>query len=149
MTKENLILLGLIIILGIVIGIFIGWHIYHPSRSVEVRTSVITIPSQSSSGISTKSKSIHDTTWVEVHDTVQTTNPECLPYQTFREDSILKVFITSYPKQRVNLDSILIKERSISHTDTTVINQYGLSWWYLPITITEAIIIILKVFNVW
>jgi hypothetical protein len=136
----------LLIVLGLSLGIFIGWHIHSPSKTVEVRTSTITIPSQSSTGTSSKTKFIHDTTWIK-GDTVRITNPDCMPYETMRSDSMVEVYIKSYPLYRFNWDSVFVKTRNIIHIDTTVINQYGLSWWYLPVVIVEAIVIIIKLFN--
>jgi len=147
MDSEKLILLGLLIILGIVIGVFIGWHMHSPSTITQVRTETISIPSQSSTGTSVKYKTVHDTTWIK-GDTVHITNPDCLPYETMRSDSLVEVFIKSFPLYRFNWDSIVIKQRQIQHQDTTQINttQEGLSFWYLPIVIIETIIIILKLF---
>ena len=146
MDTEKLIFLGLLILLGIVLGVFIGYTLRKVSTHVEVRTETITLPSQSSVGTSIVYRNIHDTTWIKVRDTVRITNPECLPYETMRSDSLVEVFIKSYPLYKFNWDSVVVKERHFVHQDTTTINtlQTGLSYWYLPVVVIEALIIILK-----
>jgi hypothetical protein len=150
MDNEKLILLGLLILLGIVVGVFIGYNIHSPSQITTVRTDTLSIPHQSSTGTSTKTKFIHDTTWIK-GDTVRITNPDCMPYETMRSDSMVEVYIKSYPLYQFNWDSVYIKTRKILYPDTIKISTTvnGLSWWYLPVVAVETVIIILKLFNVW
>ena len=95
MSTDKLIFIGLIILLSLILGGVIGYTIHSPTDKIEVRIDTLRVPSQSSIGTSVKYRNIHDTTWVEVHDTTVVTNPGCLPYQTFREDSLVKVQYTS------------------------------------------------------
>lgn len=150
MDNEKLILLGLLILLGIVIGVFIGYNIHSPSQITTVRIDTLSIPHQSSTGTSTKTKFIHDTTWIK-GDTVRINNPNCEPYETMRSDSMVEVYIKSYPLYRFNWDSVYIKAHKILYPDTIKISTTvnGLSWWYLPVVAVETVIIILKLFNVW
>lgn len=75
---------------------------------------------------------------VFIHDTtiIKDTSPCCIPYQTFREDSILKIWVTSFPYQRKNIDSVFIKPYFITYHDTVSINTYiesSLQWYYYPV----------------
>jgi hypothetical protein len=151
-TKWTLLLL--VVVLGIVIGVFIGWNMRKPSTITNVRTETIEIPSQSSTGTSKPGKTIIK--WFPFNpDSLELDSLRAIardyiliapPFETMRSDSMLEVYIKSYPLYRFNWDSVVVKKRSISQQDTTTFNTFknGLSWWWLPIVIIEAIIIALR-----
>jgi len=154
MTLEKIVTIVIMITLGVIIGMLIGYNMHGHSTQIEVRTQVITIPSITSSGQSQTTKPlIH---WYPFNpdslelDSLRSVARDYLrvapPYETYRSDSTLEIYIKSFPLTRVNWDSVIVKARQILHSDTTAINYVtqGTSKWFIVTTIVEAIIIVAK-----
>lgn len=129
---KNLMIVGL---LGLSIG-FIGGYKYSKKpvqTTISIKVDTLKIPFLVSKGVERKV----DTLWIKDTVKILDSSPCCIPYATFREDSILQIFIASYPYEQKNEDSVFVKPRFVLFHDTVTVNTSTtvsfLHWYYIPL----------------
>ena len=98
-------------LLGLSIG-FIGGYKYSKKpvqTTTIIKVDTLKIPFLVSKGVERKV----DTLWIKDTVKILDSSPCCIPYATFREDSILQIFIASYPYEQKNEDSVFVKPRFV------------------------------------
>ncbi len=154
MTDNRMLLISLI--LAFILGGVVGWIIRTPEVKTEYITNTIEIPVPAVSSSGTGKPIIQ---YVPVTKPVPF-NPDSLEldslraiarifediqydFLTYREDSLVQLWIASFPLTRTTKDSLVIKPRTVTYQDTTQINTTEISslkWWHYPV---GAIILVL------
>lgn len=127
----------IIIVLACLIGFGAGWYVHTPNETVtyKIKIDTVWVPKIISSGFAVRDSIIRDTMYVPISDTIgidslrTLTEYLSLPWGTHRKDSMVSIWIRSYPYQKMTWDSIYVAPQKVEVRDSI---SY-ISTEYIPI----------------